>query len=205
MIKMKLTKLTNLLVLGVVLTLGASGCRKHPTAVTPLPGQLTGTPKDLDNGKAIGTTGDKPVDSSATEGIASNDPSSHAGWTEDASIFKANTVHFAFDSAVVKDSDKANVTAIAEHLKANPNTAVRVEGHCDERGTAEYNRSLGERRAQAVRTELVGLGIPATSVDTLSYGFERPIEQGHDEAAWSKNRRGEFILLTRPTTAASAK
>ena len=75
---------------------------------------------------------------------------------------------------------------------------MRVEGNCDERGTAEYNRALGDRRAQVVREELNTLGIDPTRVDTISYGFDKPSVQGHDEAAWSKNRRDEFILLTPP-------
>jgi peptidoglycan-associated lipoprotein len=83
-------------------------------------------------------------------------------------------------------------------MKANQAKAVLVEGNCDERGTEEYNRSLGERRALAVREELIRLGIPPTDVDTISYGKDRPAEQGHDEAAWKKNRRDDFIVLTAP-------
>ncbi len=131
-------------------------------------------------------------------GIPSNPAGSHAGWNEDAAVLKAHTVHFAFDSSVVKASEKVNVTAVADYLKGNSGAAVRVEGHCDERGTAEYNRSLGERRALAIREDLVGMGIDAARVDTISYGFEKPVAQGHDESAWAQNRRGEFIVLTPP-------
>ena len=70
-----------------------------------------------------------------------------------------------------------------------------VEGHCDERGTEEYNRSLGERRALALRELLVAAGVSADRVHTLSFGKDKPVETGHNEAAWSKNRRGEFILV----------
>lgn len=194
---MKLTRFTNLLLIGLALTL-SSGCRKGPGMTTHIPGQgLEGKGPGAGTGEALGSEGGaKPAN--VNEGIPSNPAGSHDGWAEDGSIFKAYTVHFAFDSSVVKPSEQANVTAVASHLKGNPSVAVRVEGHCDERGTAEYNRALGERRAQAIRTELVGMGIDASRVDTITYGFERPVESGHDESAWSKNRRGEFILLTPP-------
>src|SRR5437899_12093675 len=94
--------------------------------------------------------------------------------------------------------EKPKVAKVAEYLKTRASDAVRVDGHCDERGTEEYNRSLGERRALALREELVRLGIDPTRVDTISYGEDRPADPGHDESAWRKNRRGEFILLTPP-------
>ncbi len=200
---MKLTRFTNLLVLGLVLTMAAMGCRKHPSGVTPLPGSHAGNTKDLPEGNALGTTKDSAVASNNAEGIPANPADSHLGWAEDRAVFQANTVHFAFDSSVVKESERGNVTAVADYLKSHAGAAVKVEGHCDERGTAEYNRSLGERRASALREELDKLGVVASRVDTISYGFDRAIEQGHDESAWSKNRRGEFILLTAPSAAAA--
>ena len=73
-----------------------------------------------------------------------------------------------------------------------------MDGHCDERGTEEYNRSLGERRALALREQLVGLGIDPALIDTVSYGKDRPVAPGHDESAWKQNRRGEFLLEEHP-------
>ena len=90
------------------------------------------------------------------------------------------------------------MAAVADYLKANSGKAVRVEGNCDERGTEEYNRSLGERRALAVREELIRLGIDPTRVDTISYGKDRPAAPGHDESAWKQNRRDDFIILSPP-------
>ena len=84
---------------------------------------------------------------------------------------------------------------LADYLKGAPTDALLVEGHCDERGTEEYNRSLGERRALALREYLINSGIASDRIITRSYGEDRPAVQGHDETAWSKNRRGEFILL----------
>ena len=99
---------------------------------------------------------------------------------------------------MLKASEKPKVAAVADYLKANAGKAVRVEGNCDERGTEEYNRSLGERRALAVREELIRLGIDPTEVDTISYGKDRPVDPGHDESAWKQNRRDDFIVLTKP-------
>jgi peptidoglycan-associated lipoprotein len=83
-------------------------------------------------------------------------------------------------------------------MKANAQNALEVDGHCDERGTEEYNRSLGERRALALREELIRLGVNGELIDTVTYGKDRPAEAGHDEAAWKKNRRGEFLVETPP-------
>ena len=79
-----------------------------------------------------------------------------------------------------------------------PGKALRIEGHCDERGTEEYNRSLGERRALAVREKLLDLGLNPNMVETRTYGEARPLDPGHNEGAWKQNRRGEIHLLTAP-------
>ena len=106
-------------------------------------------------------------------------------------------VFFDYDKAVVRDDQKAALTENASWLKANPGAKVLLEGHCDERGTAEYNLALGERRAKAVKDYLVGAGIAADRVSTISYGEERPFVLGHDESAWKWNRRGHFVLQGR--------
>ncbi|NBP25854.1 MAG: OmpA family protein, partial [Proteobacteria bacterium] len=112
--------------------------------------------------------------------------------------FKANTVYFDYDKSAVKAEGKANIQAVASYLKAHSDNKVAIEGHCDERGTEEYNRALGERRALSARDALIASGIGADRVVTRSFGEDKPAELGHDEAAWGKNRRGEFILLTPP-------
>jgi peptidoglycan-associated lipoprotein len=128
----------------------------------------------------------------------SNPAGNRDGWTEDPIPLKSETVYFDFDSSVLKTSEKPKASAVADYLKANSAKAVKVEGNCDERGTEEYNRSLGERRALAVREELIRLGIDPTRVDTISYGKDRPADPGHDESAWKKNRRDDFIVLSPP-------
>jgi peptidoglycan-associated lipoprotein len=98
----------------------------------------------------------------------------------------------------VRSEDQSKVAAVADYLKANKSVAVLVEGHCDERGTEEYNRALGDRRAISIREQLVTLGVDATQVDTITFGEDRPLVQGSGEDVWRQNRRGEFVLLTPP-------
>jgi peptidoglycan-associated lipoprotein len=200
--KMKWNKFVSLLVVGLVLTIAASGCRKKPVNTTVLPGQRMGKVSDTGPGNALSTgTPVTPLTGvdGGPGGIAMNAANAHQGWPEDATILKSETVFFDFDSSVVKASEKPKVESVAKYLKSNAEKAVRIDGNCDERGTEEYNRSLGERRASAVREELVRLGIDSTRVDTKSWGKDNPAnDQGHDEAAWKKNRRDEFIVLSPP-------
>jgi peptidoglycan-associated lipoprotein len=199
---MKLNKFVNLLVIGLVLTIAASGCRKKPVNQTPLPGARAGKVSDMPPGGALprgepAPPSEKPL--GEPTGTPPNEPGSHQGWLEDAAALKTETVYFDFDSSVIKTGEKPKVSAVADYLKSNMAKAVRVEGNCDERGTEEYNRSLGERRALAVREELIRLGIDSTRVDTKTWGKDNPAnDPGHDESAWRKNRRDEFIVLTKP-------
>lgn len=103
-------------------------------------------------------------------------------------------VYFDFDSAVIGARAQATVKRWAEWMNAYGDVVVLVEGHCDERGTREYNLALGERRANAVKTFLVALGVDPSRIATISYGKERPAIEGHNEAAWSQNRRGVLVL-----------
>lgn len=104
-------------------------------------------------------------------------------------------VFFEYDSAQVSGSEGSKLEAVAEYLRGNSAVGLIVEGHCDERGSNDYNLSLGERRAQAVRAYIIGLGISADQIKTVSYGEERPAAIGHDEASWSQNRRASFSLF----------
>ena len=104
-------------------------------------------------------------------------------------------VYFGFDSTVVPQGEFGKIDAVASHLAENANRVVVIEGNCDERGSNEYNMSLGENRAIIVRNYLVQNGIGAERIQTRSYGEERPAVQGNDESAWSKNRRGEFVIF----------
>ena len=104
---------------------------------------------------------------------------------------------FGLDSAELDPAGRAVVAANAELLSAYPTWAVTIEGHCDERGTAEYNLALGERRAISVKAYLVSLGIASDRVQTVSYGKEFPFDAGHDEEAWANNRRGHFVITSK--------
>lgn len=106
-------------------------------------------------------------------------------------------VFFLLDQNDVSAEGQQVLQANAAVLKKYPNMQVTIEGHCDERGTAEYNLALGERRALAARNYLVSLGIPGDRIKTVSYGKEFPFEAGHEEAAWSKNRRAHFVITAK--------
>ena len=106
-------------------------------------------------------------------------------------------VFFALDSEELTAENQKVLDEDAALLKKYPAWAVTIEGHCDERGTAEYNLALGERRAVAARAYLVSLGIAADRLRTVSYGKEFPFDPGHDEAAWAKNRRAHFVVTAK--------
>ncbi|HEY6454947.1 MAG TPA: peptidoglycan-associated lipoprotein Pal [Steroidobacteraceae bacterium] len=104
-------------------------------------------------------------------------------------ILAQRTIYFGFDSSEINPEGMALISAHAHYLVAHSNLHVRLEGNTDERGSREYNIGLGERRAQAVRRAMLLQGVAETQLSTVSYGAERPAVEGHDEAAWSKNRR----------------
>ena len=189
---MKAIRFTTLMALGIALSLFTSGC--HPENMKPIHGQVMATPEV----PSIGPLPPPSIPQDTNSSIAFTDFPGHTNWVENPEQFKADSIHFAYDSSAVRSADKSKIVEVATYLKSNPQTAVRVEGNCDERGTEEYNRSLGERRALAAREELVRLGIPFDHVDTISYGEDKPAETGHTPAAWEKNRRDDFILLTPP-------
>jgi peptidoglycan-associated lipoprotein len=181
---MKMMKLTYLLAFALALTLTATGCR-HPTPkVTPLPQSNISLVGEQAPGGTIPPGGGPLANIEEIQGMA-GDRAALAGYT----------VHFAFDSSVVRKSERANVQAVADALSKDSDAKLMIEGNCDERGTEEYNRALGERRALAVRQALTKLGIDRSRIFTKSYGKDRPVDPGHDEAAWAKNRRDDFVLL----------
>lgn len=104
-------------------------------------------------------------------------------------------VQFAFDSYQIESSEEQKIKEVADYLKRNRNLRLVVDGHCDERGTREYNLSLGERRALAVRAYLISLGIEPERIQTRSFGEDQPLDPGHNESAWRQNRRAEFKIM----------
>lgn len=112
-------------------------------------------------------------------------------------IFKNRSVYFDFDSSLVKPEFNALVERQGKYLAANPALAIKIEGNTDERGGAEYNLALGQRRAEAVRQALKLVGVKDTQMEAVSWGKERPKAEGHDEAAWSQNRRADIVYPSR--------
>ncbi|MFA5394024.1 MAG: peptidoglycan-associated lipoprotein Pal [Candidatus Ratteibacteria bacterium] len=112
---------------------------------------------------------------------------------EEKQVFK--TIHFDFDQSSIRPDARIVLENIAVYLKSKRKVKVSFEGHCDERGTSEYNMALGERRSLSARRYLVSLGIAPERLGTVSYGAEKPFDSGHDEIAWAKNRRCEFKIV----------
>jgi peptidoglycan-associated lipoprotein len=106
-------------------------------------------------------------------------------------------IHFDFDKYDIRLEDAEILKENAALLLANPNVKIQIEGHCDERGTIEYNLALGQRRANSAKNYLASLGVSANHLSTISYGEEKPVDPGHDEEAWAKNRRCHFIILSK--------
>jgi peptidoglycan-associated lipoprotein len=202
---MKLNKLIFPMVLALAAVLASTGCKKGITKVTPLPGQPPAIVSDqggagtiapgpggqIGGGDNIGSTG---VPTAAPGPIATSSDWDPANTVQDRAALAAYTVHFKFDSAVVQDSEQSNVSSVAQALTSDPNVKLLIEGNCDERGTEEYNRALGERRALALREALAKVGIDPARIRTISYGKDKPVDPGHDESAFAKNRRGDFVL-----------
>lgn len=111
------------------------------------------------------------------------------------SEFGSNVVYFDFDKSGIRGDMRPVMDQKAQFLLEYPSVRVQIEGHCDERGTAEYNVALGHRRAQSTKTYLVSLGVSASRIDTVSYGEERPADPRSHELAWGKNRRAKFNVI----------
>ena len=112
----------------------------------------------------------------------------------DRAHFESEDIYFEFDQYILSDTAKQNLNKKAQWLKNYPAAKAMIEGHCDERGSSEYNLALGQRRADAAMQYLVSLGISADRISTVSFGKEKPADTGNNEAAWSKNRRAHFVL-----------
>jgi peptidoglycan-associated lipoprotein len=197
---MKVTQSSNLILFALTLSIATFGCRSKSGYITKLPDSSAPTAHTTDAtpGKPVIDEGSK-VNSGDVAGNGITDPDLRKDWPRDREIFKTDTVHFDLDSSVIRSEEKPKLAAVAEYIKAHGSDALEIDGHCDQRGTEEYNRSLGERRALALREELVRLGVEASRVDTVSFGEDRPVDPAHNDAAYAKNRRGEFVLEKHPT------
>lgn len=173
--KMQMTKwMVPVLALMLVLTLGV-GCKRG--------GKELQTSTD----SGAGTTG---PGSGLGDGLPGVDQDSLYFTPGDPRYL--SPVYFDFDSFALRSDALATLSRNAENLKNAPHLMVQIAGHCDERGTSEYNLALGEKRALAVREHLIRLGVSGDRLVTISYGEEQPADPGHGESAWAKNRRAEF-------------
>lgn len=154
-----------------------------PKTRTEKPSEVSGEPK---------TEVVEPI-SPAVEGMAREEIATTVSRTQTLAETFAD-IHFDFDRYDIKAEDRPTLNGLSDWLVRNPGASLLVEGHCDERGTNEYNLALGERRATAVTDYLAASGVDRSRISTISYGEERPLDPGHSEEAWAKNRRGHFVL-----------
>ncbi len=178
-----------ILILGALLMLVVIfGCQKK--GVTQPDSADAGKSATTTAGKDSSTASDKKLDI-PTEQVASSD----MGTTTIGKEGMFDDVLFDYDQYDVKDSYRPLLQSVAAYLMKNRNTRLSIEGHCDERGTNEYNIALGDRRAKAVSDYIVSLGASSRQIDIISYGEERPVCREADEACWQKNRRAHFVIL----------
>jgi peptidoglycan-associated lipoprotein len=188
-----------LMISTALLILAASGCAKQPatmpaSASAPAPGSsagATGAARPMASQSGMG----------AGAGLASTAPArtDSAGRVSPREFGENSAlrdINFDFDKYDIRPADTKTLDANASWLKANPRALLLIEGHCDERGTPEYNLALGERRAKAAMSYLTALGIQANRISIISYGLERPLCRERGEACWAKNRRDHFLVRT---------
>jgi len=174
------------LLLVCTLVLIPTGCKKKAPVIEPADEAEqqapvdTGSRENLDSGDIIGM-GDQSLTDSESLGRSEPD---------------LKDVHFAFDRYDLNITAQTLLRENSQWLKANPGVQIIVEGHCDERGSNEYNLALGERRAEAVKNYLATLGVDASRMRAISYGEEMPLDPAGNEAAWSKNRRGHLLVVS---------
>jgi peptidoglycan-associated lipoprotein len=175
---------TRLMLLAVALPLALGACKKkQPVVPDPTPSQPTPTNPTV---TPPSNPGPVAVDSAAIK----------AGWTAAARATLSDVINFEYDSDQLTPESRAKLDAKLALMNANPTVRVRIDGHCDERGTDEYNLVLGRRRAEIAKRYLTDRGIDASRIETMSFGRERPVAMGSSEEAWAQNRRDEFSIIS---------
>ena len=196
---MKVNKMILPLAVALVAMIAMTGCKKGVPKTTKLFGMRAAQAGDIPPGPTIPfdpnetpRSGEIPRGPGVLPTSTEFDPST---MNQDRAALAPFTVHFKYDSYVVQDNEQSKLAAVAQALSSDMNAKLLIEGNCDERGTDEYNRTLGEHRALALREALQKNGLDAGRVRTISYGRDKPVDTGHTEAAHAKNRRGDFVLL----------
>ncbi len=175
------------LVLAAILGLVAFGCAERK-AVAPT--QPQETQPQTKSQEESGKTQEKITEQQMAKVESKDIPSK---FEEISGLFK--DIYFDYDKYDVREDAKQTLRAVADYLRKNTAQKVLIEGHCDERGTSEYNLGLGDKRSRSVKDFLVSLGVPSARIDTISYGKEKPVCSEHAEDCWAKNRRGHFVIL----------
>jgi len=150
-----------------------------------------------------GLAGSPAVKADTGEGMGKEESLTDKGWAggDIGAVLEGRTtapmlpIYFDFDKSNIRADQQGRITKNGELINASPSVRIRVEGNTDERGTNEYNMALGERRALAAKNFLVNLGVAESRIDSMSYGEEKPLNFGHDEMAWSQNRRADFVVI----------
>ena len=174
--------ITRLVLMLFVLTLLAAGCAKKPVAEEPAVTEST----QMEQQQPAAVVEEQAVKEAPFDAEAA------ARNAERAAAKGLEMIHFDFDQYVLTDTAKSILVNNAGLLRAAPAVKILIEGHCDERGSDEYNLALGEKRALATQNYLVSLGVPVERMSVISYGEEMPLDPAHTKAAWAKNRRASF-------------
>ncbi len=191
-----------LLVLGLSIATVATSCGGNPAPATPTPNADSAAAADRarqDSIAAAQAEADRLAREEAERVARQREADSLAALSrssEEVRAMLALMIHFDYDKSNIRSDDMGALDQKVAILQANPDLRIRVGGHCDERGSDEYNLALGNRRAQAAKQYLVSHGIDAGRIETQSWGEERPMVDGHDESAWSQNRRDEFEVIS---------
>jgi peptidoglycan-associated lipoprotein len=197
---MKRALLINFCLAVLLAVTGSVGCRKKPVGPTPIPDGRMGlrSADDRFGPEAGGVIPDGSGPMARTfdgDGLSALPLDPESNMLRDESFFRDIIVYFDFDRSTIRSDERSKIEGISSHLKSNPIHKLKIEGHCDERGTEGYNLALGERRSLSVRDYLINLGISPDRVYTTSFGESRPAQFGQNEAAYAANRRAEFVLL----------
>ncbi|PWB78066.1 MAG: peptidoglycan-associated lipoprotein Pal [Candidatus Methylomirabilota bacterium] len=192
-----------------LMTLLMTGCPKRPevvetvpppsaqpgqTGVSAAPSTKPAIPEERSPAEvAVPAPGATPTETGATPEARIAEAEAGREAAAGAQVLELKDIFFDFDQSAIRDDSTKLLNEDVEWFRKNPAVKVTIEGHCDERGSSEYNLALGERRARATRDYLVAAGIAANRISTISYGKERPFVVGHDESAWRWNRRAHFV------------
>ncbi len=184
---------TGFVLLAVVL-LAATGCTRKETVKSNEGMQGLASARPSQEQKAAPGPGEITTETLKPEAAAPSGPVETGALLTEQQPSPFPDIHFDFDKSAIHNQDKPTLEKVAGYLKAHPGARVLIEGNCDERGTEEYNMMLGDRRAEAAKKYLAELAVPGNELSTISFGKDKPVDPGHNEEAWAKDRNDHFVL-----------